>query len=204
MKKILLYSVALFVFGCAFAQKNTIQLSTEYGSKNKELQDILHFQEIETIKLKFSGEQLKGKNYTFLLKEFTNGTLAKIDTLVDSKSSEYIPAIQNKTFELKYFVQTKNDNEIKMSMLFPGFSTEKFLPIRKSEDKYALHDFLGGKKQLSIEKNKPTYILGYFLPYIHESGFKSYCDVSGSKYKPEEWGKKLGVPNYFLIEVKFN
>lgn len=203
MRNLFLIAIVFFNYGCITAQQNQIKLQTNYGSENKEILDILRFEGIETVHLKFSGKTLKGKNYILKIKEFSNGNLVKIDTIINSKKSEFVPPINSEIFELKYFVKTRLDNVIKMTIRTPRFSVTKKYDIKKSEDTYALHDFLGSKKHLSIKVGKPTYILGYFLPYLRAGGFKSYCDVSGSKFKPEEWGDKLGVPNYFLVEMSF-
>ena len=203
MKKVFLMAIVLLNYSCITAQQNEIKLETKYGSDNKEILDILRFEGIETVYLKFSGKPLKGKNYVLRIKEFTNGKLVKVDTIINSKKSEFVPAINSELFELKYFVKTRLDNVIKMTIRTPRFSVTKKYDVKKTEDTYALHDFLGSKKHLLIKEGKPTYVLGYFLPYLRPGGFKSYCDVSGSKFKPEEWGEKLGVPNYFLIEITF-
>lgn len=203
MKKIFLIAIVLLNYGCITAQQNEIKLETTYGSKNKEILDIIRFQGIETVHLKFSGKNLKGKDYTLLVKEFSNGSLVRLDTLINSKKSTYISSIKSETFELKYFVKTRIDNVIKMTVRAPRFSVNRKYDVKKTEDNYALHDFLGSKKYLPVKVGDPTYVLGYFLPYLREGGFKSYCDVAGSEFEPEEWGKKLGVPNYFLIEVIF-
>ena len=91
-----------------------------------------------------------------------------------------------------------------MTFMFDRFSTTKYYDIKTSEDSYALHDFLGNEKSIPIEVKKATYILGYFLPYLDkESGWKKYCEVSGSKILPEEWGSTFNIPNYFLVEILF-
>lgn len=203
MKKLFFLAVALICYSWATAQQNEIKLTAQYGAKNKEVFELMRFEGIESNLLTFSGKNLKNKDYKLLLKEYTNGILSKTDTLIDSKSSEYIPKIETDSLQLKFFFKTINKNEVKMHIKAPRFTITKKYDIKKPEDEYALHDFLGNKASLSIKIGKPTYVLGYFLPYLHKGGFKSYCDVSGSKYQPEEWGKKLGIPNYFLIEVLF-
>lgn len=203
MKKLLFLAVALICYSWTTAQQNEIKLTSQYGAKNKEVFELMRFEGIESNLLTFSGKELKGKNYTLLLREFTNGVLTETDTLIDSKSSEYIPVIKTDSLKLNFFFKTENNNTVKMHIKAPRFTITKKYDIKKSEDEYALHDFLGSKASLSIKKGKPTYVLGYFLPYLHKDGFKSYCDVSGSEYKPEEWGEKLNIPNYFLIQVLF-
>lgn len=186
-----------------FAQQNEIQLKTNYGSDNKEIHELLRFEGIETINLKFSGKTLKGKDYTILIKEFTNGTLSKIDTLSSSENN-YLQPIDTTIFKFKFFVKTQLDNTIKMTSIFDRFSTTKRYDIKKNNDSYALHDFLNGNKSLKIEIGKPTYILGYFLPYLDKkTGWKKYCEVAGSEHNPENWGTVFNISNYFLIEILF-
>jgi hypothetical protein len=204
MKKLTLVVAAIFCFNSITAQQTEIQLETTYGSDNKEIHDLLRFQNIETIVMEFKGEQLKAKNYTILVKEFTNGSLYKTDTILNSKSSEYIPVIKDTLFKFKYFVKTQMDNKVKMTFLFNRFSVTKKYDIKVTEDQYALHDFLGGNKSIPIKLNTKKNILVYFLPYLEkETGWKKYCDVSGSKYQPEEWGNTFNIPSYFLVEVLF-
>lgn len=203
MKKLLFLAVALICYSWATAQQNEIKLTSQYGAKNKEVFELMRFQGIESNLLTFSGKELKGKNYTLLLKEYTNGVLSKTDTLIDSKSVSFIPKIQTDSLKMKFFFKTENDNVVKMHIKFPQFTVEKKYEVKKQDSEYALHDFLGSKPFLPIKIGYSTYALGYFLPYELPDGGKSYCDVSGSKYKPEKWGEKLNIPNYFLIQVLF-
>lgn len=204
MKKLFFTLLALCCLQNILAQQNDIKLQIKYGSDNNELQELMRFQGIETSKLTFSGDNLKGKNYMFLLKQFTNGKLVKTDTLADSKRYSYIPPIDSSSFSLQCFVKTQLNNKVKISFRFPRFATPRLIDIEPSEDEYALHSFSGNKNFMNIKLNTPTYILTYFLPYVDkEFGWKKYCDVSGSEYGPEEWGQKFNIPNYFLIEVLF-
>ena len=204
MKKIFLIAIVLLNYGCITAQQNQIKLRAAYSSKDQDIRQLLKFEGIETVNLLFSGKQLKGKEYTILIKEFTNGSLSKIDTLISSKIDSYIQPIDTSFFKFKLYIKTQIDNKIKMTSIFDRFSTTKFYDIKKPKDKYALHSFLNGSTPLEISVGKPTYVLGYFLPYLEkETGWKKYCDVSGSKYNPEEWGKVFSIPNYFLVEVTF-
>jgi len=204
MRKMAILVVAFLCFNSLTAQQNEIILNTEYGSDNKEIHELLRFEGIEIIDLKFSGQGLKGKDYTLLIKEFTNGALSKTDTLISSIQDSYLQPIDTEAFRFKYFVKTQLDNTVKMTSIFERFSTTKLYNIKKTEDSYALHDFLNGSKPMPIEIGKSTYILGYFLPYLEkETGWKKYCEVVGSKYSPDDWGKVYNIPNYFLVEVLF-
>lgn len=205
MKKLWSIAAAFICFSTLNAQQKEISLTTNFGSENKETQDILRFQDIETTSLKFKGDALKDKNYTILVKEFTNGSLGKTDTIMNSKTYEYVPAIDSDSFNFKFFVKTELNNKVKMTFMFDRFSSTKYYDIKATEDAYALHDFIADAKELTIESKKATYVLGYFLPYVDkESGWKKYCEVSGSKYSPEEWGTAFNIPNYFLVEILFD
>jgi hypothetical protein len=204
MKQLFLLAVALISFSNVIAQQTQIQLETKFGSENKEIHELLRFEGIEIIDLNFSGTQLKEKNYTILIKEFTNGSLSKTDTLISSKNDSYLQPIDKDIFKFKFFVKTQLDNTIKMTSIFDGFSTNKKYEIKAPEDAYALHDFTNGIEPMKIEIGKPTYIMGYFLPYLDkETGWKKYCEVAGSKYNPDDWGTMFNIPNYFLIEILF-
>lgn len=201
--KNLFLALALVCLSTLSAQQNEIQLQTSYGSENEEIHQLMRFQGVETTKLAFSGNSLKGKHYRFLLKEFKDGKLLKQDTLMDSKKYGF-EAVDSTVFNLQYYVKTQVNNTIKMSLKFSRFSTPRTVEITKTEDEYALHDFLGNQKYLTIQPKTETNILVYFLPFLNkESGFKSYCDVSGSKHKPEDWGTVYGIPSYFIVSVEF-
>ncbi|MCD2260002.1 hypothetical protein [Psychroserpens luteolus] len=204
MRHFIILAVALICFSTLNAQKSDIKLQTKYGSDHKDLQDMLRFQDIETIRLTFTGEDLKGKNYKLFVKEYTNGSLSKTDTIMDSARFDYIPAINDSVFEFKYYVKTQIDNTIKMNFMFERFSTPRLYDIKAAKDKYALHDFLKTSDPMPIALETKTLIMGYFLPYIDkETGWKKYCDVTGSQHKPEDWGTVFNIPNYYLIEIIF-
>lgn len=203
MKQLFLLAAAIISFSSLTAQQ-TLELQTEYGSENKDMHELLRFEGIEIIDLKFTGEQLKEKNYTILIKEFTNGSLSNTDTLISSIKDSYLQPIEKDSFGFKFFVKTQLDNTIKMTSIFDRFSTNKEYAIKSTKDNYALHDFLNGTEPMKIEIGKPTYIMGYFLPYLDkETGWKKYCEVSGSKHHPDDWGAVFNIPNYFLVEILF-
>ncbi|WP_412986046.1 hypothetical protein [Pontimicrobium sp. IMCC45349] len=203
MRIFLLLTITLLTITNIGAQ-GVIQLKTDYGSDNNELHELMRFQGIEKITLSFEGESLKGKDYAFIVKEFTNGRLEQTDTIIASSKSDYISKIDTNTFKVDVMIKTRLDSTIKLYAKFNRFSVNKIYDVEKPKDAYALHDFLGANQSLEIKDNTPTYVLGYFLPYIDkETGWKMYCEVSGSNYAPEDWGEQFNIPNYFLVEVRF-
>jgi hypothetical protein len=204
MKRLIFILLFGFYYVAGSAQQTQIQLKTDYGSENKDIQELMRFQGVEKIVLNFEGEDLKGKDYAFIIKEFTNGRLAKADTLVASSKSDYMSKIEKNIFKVDVMVATRLDHSVKFYAKFDRFSINKLYDVEKPKDAYALHDFLGAKQSLEIKSNTPTYILGYFLPYVDkDTGWKMYCEVSGSKHHPDDWGKAFDIPNYFLVEVQF-
>lgn len=214
MRQLFVLAVAIISFSRMTAQQSQavlplavqegIALTVNHGSDNKELLDLMRFQGIQTVDLEFKGANLKGKNYRLLVKEFTNGYIAKVDTIIDTKAYAFLPKIKEDVFKFKFFVKTENDHTVKMTTLFNGMSSTRKYQVKSPEDNYVLHDLIKPDEPLSIEIGKPTYVMGYFLPYqIKGTERKSYCSVSGSEHAPEDWGKELGIPNYFLIEVLF-
>lgn len=204
MKQIKVLIIALFFINIAVSQEQGIKLETNYGTDNTELKWLMRAEGIETDEFKFSGKELKGKNYRILVKEFTNGALSNVDTIINSKTNAYLKPINQDFFKVKVFVKTQINNTIKMSFAFNRLFSSKIYSIKETLDKYALHDFVSSKPSINIEVGKSTYIGTYFLPYHEkETGFKKYCQVAGSKNDPEKWGDVFNVSNYFLIEVKF-
>jgi len=204
MIRLIILALAFLSLGVINAQQNQIEFTSEYATKNKEVNDLLRFQDIELIKLNFKGKTLKNKNYTISIKEFSNGVLKKTDTIISSKADNYLKPIDTTVFEFKFYVRTQLNNRVKMESQFKRFSTTKEFDVNESSDKYALHDFIKGNS-LQISPNKPTYIMGYFLPYLDpKTGWKKYCDVVGSKHNPEDWGDVYKIPSYFLIEIHFD
>lgn len=202
--KHLLLAVAICSFSNLIAQQKEILLHTSYGSDNKAIHDVLRFEGIEIIDLEFTGNSLKGTDYRILVKEFTNGRLANTDTIVSTKSDDYLKPIDTSAFDFKFIAKTQLNNKIKMLTMFDGFHNTKLFDIKATNDQYALHDFLTESKPMAIEVGDPTYILGYFLPYLdNATGWKKYCEVAGSEHSPEDWGKVFDIPNYFLIEILF-
>jgi len=204
MKNLLLFTVYLLSTYNILGQYSEIQLETQFGAKNQEVFEMMRFNGIQSNLLTFTGEKLKGKNYLLIIKEYSNGKLSRQDTIIDTKASQYISEVTKDTLRFKFFFQTISQNVVKMHIQAPRFTINKEYDVKKSTDDYALHDFNGGKKYIPIALGKSNYVLGYFLPYLRKgTSCKSYCDVSASPHKHEEWGDKLGLPNYFLIQVLF-
>ena len=204
MKK-LIYLSALFS-SLTFAQN--IKVTSNYGSENKDFQDLISFENIFFNKLNFQSENLKGKSYKIVLDEFRNGKIVKTSVLFDGSESD-IFKIDNDKLSLKFAFKL-SDRKLKTFVIGntasgQGFYSKKFYSkLYNDEDDYALKNFFGSREEISLDINKKNAIFAIITPTIHKDGYGSYCDVAQSDIAPEKLGEKFNIPHYFLVTIKFN
>ena len=211
MKKIKVLAVALSCFGATLAQQNQINFSdttglkmeTEYSSNNAEIRDILSFEGIDYLKIKFSDDELKGKSYKLNVKEIWDGEVKSESVVLDSRDLgvKQFETINDSILSMKVISKLTPDNQLKMTIKFPRFSITKKYDAIKS-DEYSLRN-LADESNLEIGYNKPFYLLAYILPYEREDGSKSWCEVGTSGNAIEKWGKEFGIKHYLLFEMTF-
>ncbi|WP_178984609.1 hypothetical protein [Winogradskyella helgolandensis] len=211
MKRILIITVALTCFSASLAQQKQadfktvsgLKMETEYASDIEEVSDILSFEGIDYMRLKFSGEQLKGKSYRLSVKEIWDGKIVSDTAVMDSRSIgvKQFETLSDTVFKMKVISKHTEDNKLKMTFKFPRFSVNKTYEAIDSEN-YSLRN-LGDESNLEISYNKSFYLLAYILPYEREDGSLSWCDVGTSGNDIENWGEKFGIKHYLLFEMKF-
>jgi hypothetical protein len=180
-----------------------LRMETEYASDIEEVSDILSFEGIDYMKLKFSGEQLKGKSYRLSVKEIWDGKIVSDTIIINSKTIGYkeFETLSDTLFKMKVISKRTNDNQLKMTFKFPRFSiTKKYDAI--DSDHYSLRNLVD-ESNLEIGYDKSFYLLAYILPYEREDGSLSWCDVGTSGKDIENWGEKFGIKHYLLFEMKF-
>ena len=195
MKKIILTQILILTSIISFSQE--IKMTTE-RVENKELQDLLSFENIDYFNVTFSGKSLIGKDYLLISKEIWNGVVTKTDTIVNSSKNERIPKIEKDSFSYKVISKKTVDNFLKMKFRFPQFGMTKKYRAINSED-YSLRDFGTGSK---IKAGQNFYALAYILPY-EKDGWKMWCAVESSGNDIENWGKEFGIEHYLIFEMKF-
>ena len=211
MKRILIMAAALNCFSGLLAQQKEadskktsgLKMESEYSSDNEEIRDILSFEGIDYMKLKFSGDQLKGKSYQLSVKEIWDGKIVSDTTVIDSKSIgvKQFETLSDTVFKIKVISKHTVDNQLKMTFKFPRFSiTKKYDAI--DSDNYSLRNLVD-ESNLEIGYDKSFYLLAYILPYEREDGSLSWCDVGTSGDAIEKWGEKFGIKHYLLFEMKF-
>ncbi|REE24348.1 hypothetical protein DFQ09_104119 [Winogradskyella pacifica] len=211
MKRFLIITVALTCFSGLLAQQkeadsktdSSLKMTTEYASDIEEINDLLSFEGIDYMKLKFSGEQLKGKSYQLSVKEIWDGKIVSDTTIINSKTIGYkqFETLNDTVFKMKVISKRTNDNQLKMTFKFPRFSITKNYDAIDS-DNYSLRNLVD-ESSLEIDYNKSFYLLAYILPYEREDGSLSWCDVGTSGDAIEKWGEKFGIKHYLLFEMKF-
>lgn len=207
MKRILITTYALICFNGLIAQQDKVDsnliMETNYASDIEEINDVLSFEGIDYIKIKFSGKELASKSFKLTVKEIWNGKIVTDTTVIDSNdfSSEHYKKVNDSIFKLRVISKHTEDNKLKITFKFPSFSTTKVYEALDSEY-YSLRN-LADESNLDIGYNKPFYLLAYILPYEREDGILSWCDVGTSGKDIEKWGEKFGIKHYLLFKMTF-
>lgn len=180
-----------------------LNMETEYASDIEEVRDLLNFEGIEYMKLKFSGKNLKGKSYHLTVKEIWDGKIVSDSTVIYSKNLGFkqFKILNDTVFNMKVISKLTSDNQLRMTFKFPGFRVTKEFDALKSED-YSLRN-LADESNLEIGYYKKFYLLAYILPFERADGSKSWCDVETSGDNIEKWGEEYGIKHYLLFEMKF-
>jgi hypothetical protein len=205
MKYILLVTALTLKTILSFSQtevKSDVKMISEYSSDNEEIEDILHFEGIEYLKLRFSGTDLADKSYQFTVKEIWNGEIKSDSTIFNSKRIPFkqFQTINDTVLNLRVISKHTSENELKISFKFPRFSVTKKFDAIKSED-YSLRN-IAEANGTEINYGEKFYLLAYILPY-EKDGVKYYCAVESSGNDIENWGKEFGIKHYLVFEMKF-
>ena len=201
--------LALFMATTASAQitpptqsQRSVEMTSQYGAPDIDLQSILYFEDIGLEKIKFVGEQLNGRDYIISIEDYVNGTLSTKKTVFDSREDSYFRIRGN---ELPFRVLSKAypGKSAKLEFQFSGFAKRVDYYLLPNEGEFALKSFLGSQPSMPVDLSTENVVLTYMMPYVKEDGSKQYCDVVQSSVVPEQLGKKYKIPRYFLIKIKF-
>lgn len=192
-----------FVYSLYAQQKNDLKMTSKFGSENRDLFDILRFENIDYYKINFDGQELKNKTYKITVKEIWDGNVKSESTVFDSKEMAEISLdkVNDTTLNLKVISTLTPKNKIKISFVFDRFSNTKEYDAIESDD-YSLRN-LAEESKLPIGYGKKFYFMAVILPYQRADGSKSWCEVGSSGKDIENWGKKFGIKHYLLFEMKF-
>lgn len=205
MKKNILILICLILTNLSFGQEpnNGLIMISEYSSENPEIRDILQFEGIEYLKIKFVGKELKNKSYHLTVKEIWDGKIVRDTTVFNSKTIgiEQFEKVNDTTLTLKVISKLTHKNKLRMTFKFPKFGITKEYDAIETYD-YSLRN-IAEESKMEIGYDKKFYLLAYILPYEREDGSKSWCEVGTSGKEIEKWGEKFGIKHYLLFEMKF-
>ena len=199
--KILILSITTLLFSfISKGQSDTaeIKMISEYGSKNKEIANLLLFQDVDYYTVKFIGNNLKNKYYTLLVKEIWNRKIKNIDTIINSKTNSKLGTSGTDTLSLTVLASKVDKNKLKLFFRFPMVGINRQYKATLSND-YSLKDVGSNEK---IESNKYFPAFAYILPHI-EDNWKNYCGVTQSGISIYDWGKEFKLKHYLVFEMKF-
>ncbi|MBA6316220.1 hypothetical protein [Cellulophaga baltica] len=203
MKKNILILTCLILSNLSIGQKseNGLKLISDYSSDNPEISDILDFEEIQYLKLKFIGKELSDKSYKLTVKEIWDGKIVRDTTVFDSKNLglAQFEKVNDTILRLKVISKLTHKNKLRMTFKFPRFSITKEYDAIESHD-YSLRN-IPDENNFAIKYNEKFYLLAYILPYEREDGSKSWCEVGTSGKEIEKWGEKFGIKHYLLFEM---
>ncbi len=181
-----------------------VKVSNNYASENKEVQELIDFQNIYIERLNFVGEALKGKYYEVNIQEFKNGKPSPKVRLFDGSESDYF-RISLESLSLKFFF-SMTDGKLKTYIKGSGFGSKKsYFKLSSDSELYALKDFLGSNEflEINIASETDIPIFAIITPTMHKDGSGSYCEVVQSDIKPENLGAHFKIPHYFLVSIRF-
>lgn len=205
MRKSILLLIYLVLSNISFGQDSDkgLKMISDYSSENPEIRDILQFEGIEYLKIKFIGQELKDKSYKITVKEIWDGKTLRDTTVFDSKSIgiEQFENVNDTILDLKVISKLTHKNKLKMTFKFPRFSITKEFDALDT-DEYSLRN-IAEESKMKIGYNEKFYLLAYILPYEREDGSKSWCQVGTSGKDIENWGEKFGIKHYLLFEMLF-
>ena len=191
----------VIISNSVFSQK-TVKMTCNYGSNNKDIQELTDFEGIYIEQLNFEGENLNGKSYIIKIIEFKEGKKINSSTLFDGTESDYFK-INSDSVSLKFFFKL-NNGELKVQIRGNNFLSKKsYFKLYDDAYEYALKDFFYNKSELNIYLSKTNAVFAIITPSIHKDGSGSYCQVVQTDVTPEELGTHFKIPHYFIVTIEF-
>ena len=195
----------LFFLFLPFTLWGQVKITSELSNtaKNQEtLWDFFQLEDIQYQKLTFTSKDLGNKTYKLSVKEFWDGKITKDSTIVDTKMfPDFLKTVGDTIFTLRVISKFTDEHKLKMSFMFPRFSTKREFDATFIDDwsAYSLRKVVGTE---IVEFDKSFHLMVYMLPYIVDNT-RQYCAVENSGEDIENWGKRFGIKHYLVFEMKF-
>ncbi|WP_318343933.1 hypothetical protein [Flagellimonas baculiformis] len=201
MKKAIWVILFFFSASLSIAQKKDnvdIRMKTEYSTENKELSDLMRFENIDFYQVQFIGDKINSKDYQLICKEIWDGNVKSIDTLLNTKDFQGFPKTETDTLSVKVYAKKTDEPKLKLWFRFPQFGINRKFDAIQSDD-YSLRD-VGISENIIYGRN--FYAFAYILPY-EKDGMKFWCAVDSSGKDVESWGREFGIKHYLVFEMLF-
>ena len=117
---------------------------------DKDLSNILNFENIDISKIELSGKELIGKDYQINIKEYKNGKLTSSTELFESSSYDLFK-IKNKNFNFTLLTKIIDKTKLKIALKFDRFGSKTlFFDLIETKFPYVMKDFLGQKGEIEV------------------------------------------------------
>ena len=192
----LLTAVVYLYPGMSSAQQ-AVTMHSEYGSKNREIAQLLEFQGIDQYRSSFNGESVKGRHFLLTVKSMWDGELTNTDTIINTVQYGDFAKISTDSLEI-FVTGARMNDDLKVNFRFPKVAFSRKFKAVVSDD-YSLRP-VGDQTTFKPGVSSPAYV--FMLPY-EEGGVKYYCEVDKSGGNVEDWGRKFKLKHYLIFELKF-
>lgn len=182
--------------------QSPIKISSQFSSEINDVRDLLILENIEYQKVTFSGKELIGKNFILIAKEISKGKVTSMTTLANSIERK---PIEDSVFEVRVISKIDDKKNIDMHIHAPDTRARRVFATNEGMSSFYSLRNVAKESKLPIQVGKKFYFMAYILPVPVKGspGSWSYCNVDDSGEDVANWGSKLGIPHYIVLEMEF-
>jgi hypothetical protein len=197
---VLLSCLIVFTASAQDKPKGNISVKAIPYSKNQELTNLMRGLNVHYNTVTFKSEDLKGKIFTVVSKEFKKGKLVKTDTLVRKSLFDFLPPIAADSIVFSVMSRNTEKDKMRITFMFERFEISHDYKVLKTDD-YSLRAYC---ERIPVNTGERFYAFAYILPYEDKEGNMYYCAVESSSKDIEKWGQEFGIKHYILFEMEFS
>ena len=199
--KNILYFIFLLT-SITFSQTKEINITMEEILINSDIQELLDFENINYLKIRFSGDKLIGKKYELTVKEIWKGKVKSESEILNSETFPFEDwrKINDTILEISVISKLSKKKNLKMVFKTPRVKITKNFKATNSND-YHFTDLIDSNYEKVSVGNK-FYLLSNALMYEYKGTLRSFVGGinNGDVLK---WGEKYGIKHYLIFEMKF-
>ena len=199
--KNILYCI-FFLTSTTFSQKKDINISSEEVFVNSDVQELLDFENINYLKLKFSGKKLINRKYKLTVKEIWKGKVKSESEILNSENFlfEDWKKTNDTILEISVISKLSKKKNLKMVFKTPRVKITRNFKATNSNN-YHFTKITNSNKE-KIEIGKKFYLLSNALMYEYDGSLRTFVGGinNGDVLK---WGEKYGIKHYLIFEIQF-